>query len=81
MTGQADGQTGGWPGGQMAGRSPYMQAVHVEAPSELLGEIAHVQVTNVKQYSLEGQLVSDGAINSIETQSNGQRRATHIPMA
>ena len=67
--------------GQMAGRSPYMQAVHVEAPSELLGEIAHVQVTNVKQYSLEGQLVSDGAINSIETQSNGQRRATHIPMA
>src|SRR5690606_1048091 len=30
--------------GQLAGRSPWLQAVHVEAPADLIGEIAMVEI-------------------------------------
>jgi tRNA-2-methylthio-N6-dimethylallyladenosine synthase len=43
--------------GQLGGRSPYMQAVHVEAPAELLGRMAQVEIVAVGPNSLKGRLV------------------------
>jgi len=42
--------------GQMAGRSPYMQAVHVEAPARLLGSLVEVRIAKAHPNSLSGQL-------------------------
>ena len=44
--------------GQLAGRSPYMQAVHVAAPAELLGEIVPVEITAAHAVSLSGGLAA-----------------------
>ncbi|MBL4597149.1 MAG: TRAM domain-containing protein, partial [Robiginitomaculum sp.] len=43
--------------GQLNGRSPYLQSVHVDAPLELLGQIAEVQITSASPNALSGQLV------------------------
>ena len=43
--------------GQLGGRSPYMQAVHVEAPAALLGRMAEVEIVEVGPNSLKGRLV------------------------
>jgi tRNA-2-methylthio-N6-dimethylallyladenosine synthase len=43
--------------GQLVGRSPYMQAVHVEAPESLFGAIAAVHVEAAHANSLAGVLV------------------------
>ena len=40
--------------GQLAGRSPYMQAVHAEAPDRLIGHIVEVDVTSASANSLTG---------------------------
>jgi tRNA-2-methylthio-N6-dimethylallyladenosine synthase len=42
--------------GQLVGRSPYLQPVQVEAPAQLIGEIAHVIVTEIASNSLFGAL-------------------------
>ncbi len=42
--------------GQLAGRSPYLQAVHVNAGPDLLGEIAPVRVLGATRNSLSGEL-------------------------
>ncbi len=44
--------------GQIAGRSPYMQAVHVQGPSELMGGFASVTISSAGVKSLGGELVS-----------------------
>jgi tRNA-2-methylthio-N6-dimethylallyladenosine synthase len=44
-------------GGQLTGRSPYLQPVQVTAPSSLIGTIAPVAVTEVSSNSLFGVLV------------------------
>ena len=43
--------------GQLLGRSPYMQSIHVEAPQRLLGQIVDVQVTHAKANSISGDVV------------------------
>jgi len=43
--------------GQLAGRSPYMQAVHVTADSSLMGSMALVRIDEVGVNSLGGRLV------------------------
>ncbi len=43
--------------GQLVGRSPYMQAVHVAAPGSLLGAIVEVRIDTVGANSLAGRLV------------------------
>ncbi|MGA9604374.1 MAG: tRNA (N6-isopentenyl adenosine(37)-C2)-methylthiotransferase MiaB [Methyloceanibacter sp.] len=40
--------------GQIAGRSPYLQAVHAEGPSELIGEIVEVDILAAGTNSLHG---------------------------
>lgn len=42
--------------GQLAGRSPYLQPVHVEASQDLLGEIVPVLITEVRGNSLIGRV-------------------------
>ena len=43
-------------GGQLVGRTPYMQPVHVQAPDEMFGQIAEVNLTSAHANSLGGEL-------------------------
>ncbi len=43
--------------GQLVGRSPYMQAVHLDGPETLLGQLVEVEITAAHANSLAGQLV------------------------
>jgi tRNA-2-methylthio-N6-dimethylallyladenosine synthase len=45
--------------GQLHGRSPYLQAVHCEAPAELIGRIAEVEIVGATRNSLTGQLSAE----------------------
>ena len=47
--------------GQLAGRSPWMQAVHAEAPVEALGRLERVEITAGHAKSLSGRLAAAGA--------------------
>ncbi|MEO1027877.1 MAG: tRNA (N6-isopentenyl adenosine(37)-C2)-methylthiotransferase MiaB [Pseudomonadota bacterium] len=48
--------------GQMHGRSPYMQAVHFQAPDSVMGQIVDVEITRASLNSLSGELkVTTGA--------------------
>jgi tRNA-2-methylthio-N6-dimethylallyladenosine synthase len=42
--------------GQLAGRSPYLQAVQVEAPEEMIGQIANVAIVATGTWSLYGEI-------------------------
>ena len=42
--------------GQLVGRSPYMQGVHLEAPERLLGTVAEVEILEARPNSLHGRL-------------------------
>ncbi|MBL1431132.1 MAG: tRNA (N6-isopentenyl adenosine(37)-C2)-methylthiotransferase MiaB [Robiginitomaculum sp.] len=43
--------------GQLGGRSPYLQGVHVEAPEDLIGQIAEVKIISASTNALSGCLV------------------------
>ena len=43
--------------GQLNGRSPYLQAVHCDAPIELIGQIVEVEITGASKNALAGRLV------------------------
>ena len=45
--------------GQIAGRSPYLQAVHGEGPEALIGEIVEVDIVGVGPNSLTGVIKSE----------------------
>ena len=45
--------------GQIVGRSPYLQAVHIMADPKYIGSIAAVKVVSVEAYSL-GAVWADG---------------------
>ncbi len=47
--------------GQLVGRSPYLQPVHVMAPPELIGEVHPVTITDLGTYSLHGTLTGAAA--------------------
>lgn len=44
--------------GQLAGRSPWMQSVVVDAPSRLLGQLAEVDILDARPNSLVGEVVT-----------------------
>ena len=48
--------------GQLVGRSPYMQSVHLEAPQEFLGTICTVAIESAHPNSLHGRML-DSSIN------------------
>ena len=43
--------------GQMLGKSPWLQSVHVEGPASLIGKIADVRLTTAFALSLAGEIV------------------------
>ena len=45
--------------GQLVGRSPYLQPVHVAASAALIGDIRRVKIHGLDRYSLFGDLVAD----------------------
>ena len=47
--------------GQVLGRSPYLQAVHVEGPQHLIGRIVPVRIGDAARNSLAGQLELEAA--------------------
>jgi tRNA-2-methylthio-N6-dimethylallyladenosine synthase len=47
--------------GQLIGRSPYLQSVHVEAPDRLLGQIVQVEIKSAARNSLAGARVLEPA--------------------
>jgi tRNA-2-methylthio-N6-dimethylallyladenosine synthase len=49
-------------GGQIVGRSPYLQPVQIEAPASLIGTIAPVTITEVASNSLFGALTQQPAL-------------------
>lgn len=54
--------------GQLVGRSPYMQAVHVSAPDDLLGKIVPLRIDSARVNSLSGNLVDASATTgSVDT--------------
>ena len=42
--------------GQLVGKSEYMHAVHVNAPTSMIGSIQHVLITKSNRNSLTGNL-------------------------
>jgi tRNA-2-methylthio-N6-dimethylallyladenosine synthase len=51
--------------GQIVGRSPYLQPVHVTASAALIGEVHRVAVTSLDTYSLFGSLADDAAPSAV----------------
>ena len=47
--------------GQLIGRSPYMQAVHADAPDRLIGQIVPVKIESAARNSLAGALALETA--------------------
>jgi tRNA-2-methylthio-N6-dimethylallyladenosine synthase len=45
--------------GQLVGRSPYLQSVHVQAPDHAIGDFARVRATALMGHSLRGELVRE----------------------
>ena len=48
-------------GGQLIGRSPYLQAVHADAPDQLIGQIVPVRIESAARMSLGGALALEPA--------------------
>ena len=46
--------------GQLVGRSPYLQSVHLEAPQSMLGSIAPARITGTTPNALAGVLMTKG---------------------
>jgi tRNA-2-methylthio-N6-dimethylallyladenosine synthase len=45
--------------GQIAGRTPYLQAVHLDGPKDLIGQIASVEIVATSPNSLLGRRVDE----------------------
>jgi len=52
--------------GQLVGRSPYMQAVHVRDSAQLRGQMVRVKITGASASSLTGELVIPGLSGDLE---------------
>ena len=62
--------------GQIAGRSPYLQAVHAEGPSSLIGEVAEVAIERVAANSLGGRLHGKTPAGPRPDSANERRQAS-----
>lgn len=63
---------------QLVGRSPYLQAINVDAPASLRGEIVEVKITSKGRNSLFGELT--GAPARPEPTRNGPIQEGRTPM-
>jgi tRNA-2-methylthio-N6-dimethylallyladenosine synthase len=51
--------------GQVGGRSPYLQAVHMDGPPRLIGQIVPVTIIEARNNSLVGKIVTDAEPNPV----------------
>jgi tRNA-2-methylthio-N6-dimethylallyladenosine synthase len=51
--------------GQLVGRSPFMQAVQVDAPQSMLGSLVSVLIERIGSHSLFGALIEAGSRRAI----------------
>jgi tRNA-2-methylthio-N6-dimethylallyladenosine synthase len=51
--------------GQMVGRSPYLQCVHVDGGAELAGRCLPVQITAALEHSLAGRLADASKLGAV----------------
>jgi len=51
--------------GQIVGRSPYLQAVHVDGGPELAGRCLPVVITAALEHSLAGRLTDDAKLGAV----------------
>jgi tRNA-2-methylthio-N6-dimethylallyladenosine synthase len=49
--------------GQILGRSPWLQSVHVDGPENLIGQLAHVEIIGTMPNSLTGRLAGSAGTN------------------
>ncbi len=61
--------------GQIGGRSPYLQAVHVDAPVELIGQMRMVEITGLSKNSLQGRIVTESPEESANLDVSSERNA------
>jgi tRNA-2-methylthio-N6-dimethylallyladenosine synthase len=61
--------------GQIAGRSPYLQPVHVMGTAALIGKIASVTITDVGSNSLFGALAGSPVGTPLDTLADAPRHA------
>ena len=59
--------------GQIAGRNPYLQAVHAEGPHSLIGRVAEVAICSVEANSLGGRLIEGPLAGGMSAWAMGQR--------
>src|SRR5690606_20264961 len=50
--------------GQIVGRSPYLQPVHITGEPDLIGTLARVKITGVTAYSLHGTPIEAESVKS-----------------
>ena len=58
---------------QFAGRSAWLQAVHVDAADDLMGEIVPVEVEEIHANSLKGRLIEGSAPRQRASRIAGER--------
>jgi tRNA-2-methylthio-N6-dimethylallyladenosine synthase len=63
--------------GQVGGRSPYLQAVHMDGPTRLIGQIVPVEIVAAGNNSLTGKIVTDAEPNSASVVES-RATAAHI---
>jgi tRNA-2-methylthio-N6-dimethylallyladenosine synthase len=63
--------------GQVGGRSPYLQAVHMDGPERLIGQIVPVEIVAAGNNSLAGKIVTDAERNPASVLES-QAMAAHI---
>jgi tRNA-2-methylthio-N6-dimethylallyladenosine synthase len=51
--------------GQIGGRSPYLQAVHMEGPERLIGTVQPVLIVAGGNNSIEGKIVTHAERNPV----------------
>lgn len=52
--------------GQLVGKTPYLQGVHVHAPSHMIGSVAAVEIVALSTNSLSGRLVHEIHSSNVE---------------
>jgi tRNA-2-methylthio-N6-dimethylallyladenosine synthase len=63
--------------GQIGGRSPYLQAVHMDGPERLIGQIVPVEIVSAGNNSLAGKIVTDAERNPASVLES-QAMAAHL---
>ena len=63
--------------GQLVGRSPFLQAVHVEAPEHHFGALAAIEITQAGPNSLSGKLAQDAGYTFVSRDRVQHEELTH----